>query len=93
MTTSEAQEYDPFAAFDDVVAGTSRDPWPALAEKRRSAPMSKGYTMSPDVLPEGFVPSEEWIAYRYDDCSRIFPTPRRSPLPATTPRSAWSSAM
>src|SRR5215472_10429047 len=71
MTTSEAQEYDPFAAFDDVVAGTSRDPWSALAEKRRNAPVSKGYTMSPDVLPEGFAPSEEWIAYRYDDCSRI----------------------
>ena len=71
MTTSEAQEYDPFAAFDDVVAGTSRDPWPALAEKRRNAPVSKGHTMSPDVLPEGFEPSEDWIAYRYDDCSRI----------------------
>ena len=71
MTTSEAQEYDPFAAFDDVVAGTSRDPWPALADKRRNTPVSKGYTMSPDVLPEGFSPSEEWIAYRYDDCSRI----------------------
>ena len=74
MTTSEAQEYDPFAAFDDVVAGTSRDPWPALAEKRRNAPVSKGHTMSPDVLPEGFEPSEDWIAYRYDDCSRIHST-------------------
>jgi cytochrome P450 len=71
MTTSEAQEYDPFAAFDDVVAGTSRNPWPDLAEKRRNTPMRKGYTMSPDVLPEGFDPTEEWIAYRYDDCSRI----------------------
>ena len=71
MTTSEAQEYDPFAAFDDVVAGTSWDPWPALAEKRRNEPVSKGYTMSPDVLPEGFDAAEEWIAYRYDDCSRI----------------------
>ncbi|HSZ38226.1 MAG TPA: cytochrome P450, partial [Acidimicrobiales bacterium] len=71
MTTSEAQEYDPFAAFDDVVAGTSRDPWPALAEKRRDAPVSKGHTMDPEVLPEGFDPEPEWIAYRYDDCSRI----------------------
>jgi cytochrome P450 len=71
MTTSEAQEYDPFAAFDDVVAGTSRNPWPALAEKRRDAPVSKGHTMDPDVLPEGFDPEPEWIAYRYDDCSRI----------------------
>ena len=71
MTTSEAQDYDPFAAFDDVVAGTSRDPWPALAEKRRNTPVSKGFTMSPDVLPDGFDPEPEWIAYRYDDCSRI----------------------
>ena len=71
MTTSEAQDYDPFAAFDDVVAGTSRNPWPKLAEKRRRAPVSKGHTMLPDVLPEGFNPAQEWIAYRYDDCSRI----------------------
>jgi cytochrome P450 len=27
--------------------------------------------MDPDVLPEGFDPEPEWIAYRYDDCSRI----------------------
>jgi cytochrome P450 len=71
MTTSDAKEYDPFAAFEDVVAGTSRDPWPALAEKRRDAPVSKGHTISPDVLPEGFDPEPEWIAYRYEDCSRI----------------------
>ena len=31
MTTADAQEYDPFAAFDDVVAGTTRDPYPGLA--------------------------------------------------------------
>ena len=71
MLTSDAQEYDPFAAFDDVVAGTTRDPWPELARKRRDAPVSKGLTMSPDVLPEGYSPEPEWIAYRYDDCSRI----------------------
>ncbi len=71
MSTSEAQEYDPFTAFDDVVAGTTRDPWPALAAKRRDAPVSKGYTMDPDVLPDGFDPEPGWIAYRYDDCSRI----------------------
>ena len=56
MAVSEAQEYDPFAAFDDVVAGTTRDPWPALAEKRRTDPVSKGMMISPDVLPEGFDP-------------------------------------
>ena len=71
MLTSDAQEYDPFAAFDDVVAGTTRDPWPELARKRRDEPVSKGLTISPDVLPEGYSPEPEWIAYRYDDCSRI----------------------
>ncbi|HWD54198.1 MAG TPA: cytochrome P450 [Acidimicrobiales bacterium] len=76
MTTSEAQEYDPFTAFDDVIAGTTRDPWPALAAKRHDAPMSKGLTMSPDVLPEGFNAEPEWIAYRYDDCSRILRDPK-----------------
>jgi cytochrome P450 len=76
MSTSEAQEYDPFAAFDDVVAGTSRDPWPALAAKRRDAPMSKGLTISPDVLPEGFGAEPGWIAYGYDDCSRILRDPK-----------------
>ncbi len=39
MTTSNAQEYDPFAAFDDVVAGTTRDPWPELQVKRRDTPV------------------------------------------------------
>jgi cytochrome P450 len=76
MSTSEAQEYDPFAAFEDVIAGTSRDPWPALAAKRRDAPMSKGLTIPPDVLPEGFSAEPEWIAYRYDDCSRILRDPK-----------------
>ena len=76
MAVSEAHEYDPFAAFDDVVAGTTRDPWPALAEKRRTAPVSKGMMISPDVLPEGFDPTPEWIAYRYEDCSRILRDPK-----------------
>jgi cytochrome P450 len=71
MAMTDAQEYDPFAAFDDVVAGTSRNPYPELAVKRREAPVSKGFTMSPDVLPEGFDVEPGWIAYRYDDCSRI----------------------
>jgi cytochrome P450 len=71
MTTSDAREYDPFTAFDDVVAGTTRDPWPALAAKRRDAPVSKGHAISPDVLPEGIEAEAGWIAYRYDDCSRI----------------------
>ncbi len=71
MTRSDAKEYDPFAAFDDVVAGTTRDPWPALRAKRHDAPVSMGHTMSPDVLPEGIDVEPGWIAYRYEDCSRI----------------------
>ena len=71
MTATDAQDYDPFAAFDDVVAGSTRDPYPALAVRRREAPVSKGFTMSPDVLPEGYDVQPGWIAYRYDDCSRI----------------------
>ncbi len=68
---TDAQQYDPFSAFDDVVAGTTRDPYPSLAEKRADTPIAKGFTMSPDVLPEGFDVEPGWIAYRYEDCSRI----------------------
>jgi cytochrome P450 len=71
MAMSDAQEYDPFAAFDDVVAGTTRDPYPDLAVKRRESPVAMGHAMSPDVLPEGIDAEPGWIAYRYDDCSRI----------------------
>jgi cytochrome P450 len=71
MSTSNAQEYDPFAAFDDVVAGTTRDPWPKLAAKRRETPVVKGLTISPESLPDGIDAEPGWIAYRYDDCSRI----------------------
>ena len=46
-------------------------PTPALIEKRRDTPVAKGFTMSPDVLPEGFDVEPGWIAYRYEDCSRI----------------------
>ena len=71
MVMSDAQEYDPFAAFDDAVAGTTRDPYPGLVAKRRDAPVQKGLTMNPDSLPEGIEVEPGWIAYRYDDCSRI----------------------
>ena len=64
LTESEAthgERYDPFAAFDDVVAGTTRDPYPALAVKRRETPVDRQSAMF----------GESWVAYRYDDCSRI----------------------
>ena len=71
MAMSDAQEYDPFAAFDDVVAGTDAGPVPDLAVKRRDTPVARGMTMSPDALPEGIDVEPGWIAYRYEDCSRI----------------------
>ena len=71
MAMSDAQEYDPFAAFDDVVAGTTRDPYPDFVAKRRDTPVRKGLTISPDALPEGIDVEPGWIAYRYEDCSRI----------------------
>src|ERR1700721_2736297 len=71
MALSDAQEYDPFSAFDDTVAGTTRDPYPDLMAKRLDAPVQKGLTMNPDSLPEGIEVEPGWIAYRYDDCSRI----------------------
>jgi len=58
---SDAHPYDPFAAFDDVVAGTARDPYPELAIRRRETPLAR--------RPALF--GESWIAYRYEDCSRI----------------------
>jgi cytochrome P450 len=71
MTTTEEQEYDPFTAFDDIVSGTTRDPYPELARKRRESPVSKAKMMPEGVLPEGFEDEPGWVAYRYEDCSHI----------------------
>src|SRR5580692_9836235 len=71
MALSDAQDYDPFTAFDDAVAGTTRDPYPDLMIKRRETPVQMGLTISPEALPEGIDVEPGWIAYRYEDCSRI----------------------
>ena len=71
MALSDAQEYDPFAAFDDAVAGTTRDPYPSLAVKRRDTPVRKDMAISPENLPEGIDVEPGWMAFRYEDCSRI----------------------
>jgi cytochrome P450 len=71
MTTSSAQEYDPFAAFSDVIAGTTRDPYPDFVAKRRDTPVVKDLTISPEALPEGIDVEPDWVVYRYDDCSRV----------------------
>ena len=70
-TATEDTEYDPFAAFSDVVAGDTRDPYPDFVTKRRDTPIWKGELMTLDFLPEGFDVEPGWNAFRYDDCSRI----------------------
>jgi len=64
-------DYDPFEAFDDVIGGDLRDPYPDLAEKRATTPVWKGSLMGADMMPEGMAPTESWTAFRFDDCSRI----------------------
>jgi cytochrome P450 len=71
MTTTHEQEYDPFTAFEDVVSGNARDPYTDFAVKRRETPVWQGSLMPMDFLPEGFESEPGWIAFRYDDCSRI----------------------
>ena len=71
MSTTTGAEYDPFAAFDDVVAGTTRDPYPSLAVKRRESPVCKDLSIPLDALPEGIEVEPGWMTFRYDDCSRV----------------------
>jgi cytochrome P450 len=53
------------------VAGTTRDPYTDFIAKRRDTPVWKGNLMPMDFLPEGIEVEPGWIAFRYDDCSRI----------------------
>jgi cytochrome P450 len=71
MSDTQEQEYDPFAAFVDVISGDTRDPYTDFIAKRRDTPIWKGSLMSMDFLPEGFDAEPGWNAFRYDDCSRI----------------------
>ncbi len=71
MSTTQESDYDPFAAFVDVVAGSTRDPYSDFITKRRDTPVWKGNLMPMDFLPEGIEVEEGWVAFRYDDCSRI----------------------
>ena len=69
--TTGIEEIDPFELFNDAVAGDVRNPYPDFAEKRRNTPVWNGSFMNPDLLPPGIELSDEWMAFRYDDCSRI----------------------
>ena len=53
------------------MAGTTRDPYADLSVKRRDHAGPLGMTMSPDALPRASTCEPGWIAYRYEDCSRI----------------------
>jgi cytochrome P450 len=76
MSTAPEQEYDPFSAFSDVVAGDTRDPYPDFITKRRDSPVWMGQLMPLDFLPEGIEVEPGWMAFRYDDCSRILRDPK-----------------
>jgi cytochrome P450 len=71
VSETQEQEYDPFAAFVDVISGNTRDPYTDFIAKRRDTPVWKGSLMPMDFLPEGIDVEEGWNAFRYDDCSRI----------------------
>jgi cytochrome P450 len=70
-----ADEYDPFEAFDDVIGGDVRDPYPGFSEKRRHEPVWKGTLMGHEMLPPGIEPQEGYVAFRFEDCSRILRDP------------------
>src|SRR5579863_850952 len=63
--------YDPFEAFDDVIGGDIRDPYPDLADKRKQTPILKGSMSGNDIALPGMDESESWTAFRFEDCSRI----------------------
>jgi cytochrome P450 len=71
VSETQEQEYDPFAAFVDVISGNTRDPYTDFIAKRRDNPVWKGSLMPMDFLPEGIDVEEGWNAFRYEDCSRI----------------------
>jgi cytochrome P450 len=64
-------DYDPFEAFDDVIGGDQRDPYPEFAVKRARTPVSQGSLIGAEMLPEGMDAPEGWTAYRFEECSRI----------------------
>jgi cytochrome P450 len=66
-----SDDYDPFEAFDDVIGGDLRDPYPDFAEKRARTPIWEGNLIGEEMLPEGMALDESWTAFRFEDCSRI----------------------
>jgi cytochrome P450 len=56
---------------DEMVGGEVRDPYPWFAEKRRDDPVSFGTFLTPAMLPGGLEPRDDWMVFRYEDCSRV----------------------
>jgi cytochrome P450 len=73
---TEDPEYNPYDTFVDVVGGDARDPYPDFALKRRDEPVWTGNFMNPELLPEGLELTDEWILFRYDDCSKVLRDPK-----------------
>jgi cytochrome P450 len=68
-------DYDPFEAFDDVIGGDLRDPYPDFAEKRAKTPVWKGNLVG-HLMPEAMTASDSYTAFRFEDCSRILRSAR-----------------
>ncbi len=56
---------------DEMIGGDVRDPYPVLAEKRRSEPVWYGTFLTPEMLPGGLEPRCDWMVFRYEDCSYV----------------------
>ena len=69
-------EYNPYDTFVDVVGGDAETPIPTSEEKRRDTPVWTGNFMNPELLPPGIELSDEWMLFRYDDCSRVLRDPK-----------------
>ncbi|HEX9682600.1 MAG TPA: cytochrome P450 [Acidimicrobiales bacterium] len=65
---SMLEDFDPMEQFVDTVAGDVRDPYPALAEKRRSSPVEHIGLLGVD--PRGRELAG-YAVYRYDDVQQV----------------------
>jgi cytochrome P450 len=64
-------DYDPFEAFDHSMGGEIRNPYPDFAVKRRESPVWMGSFMREVVDIEGVELLDDYLIFRYDDCSRV----------------------
>jgi len=62
--TNEA--FDVMGQFTDTVAGDVRDPYPRLAEQRRTAPVDRMRVLGMDGMP-----ADAYVVHCYDDVARV----------------------